>query len=218
MLTVLYEDNHCLAVAKPPRLLTMGDASHDESLVDLARRYLREKYQKPGDVFVGVVHRLDRPVSGVVLLARTSKAAARLSEQFRSGTVDKFYRALIAGRFDGGNVVWRDWLLKNERNNTVACVAEGTGGARESVLECRAIERRGGRTLVEIRPLTGRSHQIRVQLAAHGVPIVGDGKYGSHERFQPGCIALHAWSLAFTHPTRAERIVVSAPVPDFWCL
>jgi 23S rRNA pseudouridine1911/1915/1917 synthase len=216
MLTVLYEDNHCLAVNKPARLLTMGDSTGDESLVDQAREYIRQKYHKPGQVYVGVVHRLDRPVSGVVLLARTSKGAARLSEQFREGTVTKVYQALVTGPCPTQQVTWRDWLLKHEARNTVRCVAEGTPGARESVLSCRPLDRRAQRTLVEVTPLTGRSHQIRVQLSHHRLPIVGDAKYGSTEPFREGCIALHASALTFRHPTRDETITVAAPVPGFW--
>lgn len=217
MLTVLYEDNHCLAVAKPARVLTMSDATGDRTLVDLAREYLRAKYQKPGNVFVGVVHRLDRPVSGVVLLARTSKGASRLSEQFREGTVEKVYRAVVTGSLADETAVWRDWLQKDERSNRVTCVRAGTPGGRDSTLECRCLERLpGGRLLVEVRPLTGRSHQIRVQLASHRLPIIGDAKYGSHDRFEAGCIALHAWSLTFGHPTRGDRITVECPVPESW--
>jgi len=217
MLSVLYEDNHCLAVAKPARLLTMGDASGDQSLVDLVREYLRAKYRKPGNVFVGVVHRLDRPVSGVVVFARTSKGAARLSAQFRDGTVDKVYRAVVTGHLDTDLVEWHDWLLKDERTNRVTRVAEGTPAARHSALSCRRLDRlQAGRLLLELRPVTGRSHQIRVQLAARGLPILGDSKYGSREPFHAGCIALHAWSLAFNHPTRAERVEVNCPLPETW--
>lgn len=216
MLTVLYEDNHCLAVAKPARLLTMGDQTADSTLVDLVRDYLRTKYHKPGNVFVGVVHRLDRPVSGVVLFARTSKGAARLSEQFREGTVEKTYQAVVTGQLAEESVEWRDWLLKDERTNTVTCVPAGTPGARESVLSCRRLQGGGNRSLLQVTPITGRSHQIRVQLASHGLPIVGDAKYGSSARYREGCIALHACSLAFQHPTRAERIEVTCPRPGDW--
>lgn len=215
MLTVLYEDNHCLAVCKPARLLTMGDQTADDTLVEQARRYLKAKYGKPGNVFVGVVHRLDRPVSGVVLLARTSKGAARLSEQFREGTVTKTYTALVQGAC-GGPETWHDWLLKEPETNRVRCVPAGTAGARESTLEFRPLGRAGGLQRVEVRPITGRSHQIRVQLAARGWPIAGDSKYGSTVPFRPGCIALHARRLEVRHPTRQEPLVIECPEPADW--
>lgn len=231
MLTVLYEDNHCLAVCKPARLLTMGDQTDDETLVEQARHYLKTKYQKPGNVFVGVVHRLDRPVSGVVLLARTSKGAARLSEQFREGTVTKTYTALVTGEPLSEPVTWHDWLLKDASTNRVRCVTAGTVGARESSLECRPLGRVGGGMVsggtvgggrmrglqrVEVRPITGRSHQIRVQLSARGWPIAGDSKYGSPVPFHPGCIALHARRLEVQHPTRNEPLILECPEPADW--
>src|SRR5258707_7494317 len=168
MLTVLYEDNHCLAVFKPARTLTSGDETGDVSLLDLPRAYLKEKYQKPGSVLVGLVHRLDRPVSGVVLFARTSKGAARLSEQFREGTIQKTYRAVVEGAVAESAGEFVDFLLKDEKTNTVRSVKPGTPGARESRLSFRRLKTAGGMTLLEITPATGRSHQIRVQLATRG--------------------------------------------------
>ncbi|MFM8581884.1 MAG: RluA family pseudouridine synthase, partial [Planctomycetaceae bacterium] len=190
MLTVLYEDNHCLAVCKPARLLTMGDQTDDETLVEQARQYLKTKYQKPGNVFVGVVHRLDRPVSGVVLLARTSKGAARLSEQFREGTVTKTYTALVTGKPLPGPVTWHDWLWKETGTNRVRCVTAGTVGARESSLECRPLGRAGGLQRVEVRPITGRSHQIRVPLSAPGLPLSGASPSCSPVPFLPCFLSL----------------------------
>jgi 23S rRNA pseudouridine1911/1915/1917 synthase len=217
MLTVLYEDNHCLALAKPARMLTVGDQTGDDSLLELAKAYLKEKYAKPGNVFVGVVHRLDRPVSGVVLFARTSKAAARLSEQFRLGTVEKVYTAIVEGSFEqpAGELV--DWLKKETQQNIVRCVKPGTPEARQATLAYRQLDRRGHLTLLELRPKTGRSHQIRVQLAARGCPILGDVKYGSHRRLA-GTIALHAASLTFEHPVTHQRLTVSAEPPASWSL
>jgi 23S rRNA pseudouridine1911/1915/1917 synthase len=217
---VLLEDNHCLALNKPAGLLTQGDVTGEPSLIDVARAYLREKYRKPGNVFVGLVHRLDRPVSGVVLLARTSKAAARLSEQFRAGTVEKVYWAIVEGicREEAGQ--WSDWLWKDEARNLVRLVPEGTDGAREARLAFRVLERGGRATFVELRPITGRSHQLRVQLAARGMPIVGDRKYGATSTLKAldggHRIALHARELHFKHPTRAGAIAVVAPVPADW--
>jgi len=216
MLTVLYEDNHCLAVLKPARLLTMGDDTHDDTLVEQARQYLKAKYQKPGNVFVGVVHRLDRPVSGVVLFARTSKGAARLSEQFRLGTVTKTYTALVSGPPLPGPVIWRDWLRKDPRTNRVTCVAAATQGARESSLSCTPLGSCGRLQRVAVQPITGRSHQIRVQLAARGCPIAGDAKYGSQVPFRPGCIALHARRLEVLHPTLQQPLVIDCPEPRDW--
>ena len=215
MLDVLYEDNHCIAVVKPGRVLTAGDKTGDVSLLDSVKDYLKQKYKKPGNVFVGLVHRLDRPVSGVVLFARTSKAASRLSEQFREGTVQKTYRAIVERIVEEPSGELVDWLLKNEDNNTVGIVPAGTPAARESRLWFRRLQSRADLTLVEIIPATGRSHQIRVQLAAHGHPICGDRKYGSKHTMQ-GTIALHAAQLTFDHPTRHEPVTVSAPDPAGW--
>ncbi|HEV3168434.1 MAG TPA: RluA family pseudouridine synthase [Isosphaeraceae bacterium] len=217
---VLYEDNHCLAVDKPAGLLTQGDRTGEPTLLEWAREYLREKYTKPGNVFVGLVHRLDRPVSGVVLLARTSKAAARLSAQFRSGNVVKIYWAVVEGTVAGEAGEWADWLWKDAERNVVRVVPAGTSNAREAQLSYRVLDRDGSRTTLELRPVTGRSHQIRVQLAARGLPIVGDRKYGARSRLiardgRPR-VALHARELRFTHPTRAEVISVTAQVPAGW--
>lgn len=215
MLDVLYEDNHCIAVNKPARLLTAGDRTGDESLLDQVKQYLKERYEKPGNVFVGLVHRLDRPVSGVVLFARTSKAASRLSEQFREGTIEKTYQAIVEGQVAEPEGECIDWLLKGERTNIVRSVPAETPAARLSRLRFRRLKRAGGLTLVEITPETGRSHQIRVQLAARSHPIYGDQKYGSKHRLR-GAIALHAASLTFQHPTRREPVTISAPPPATW--
>jgi 23S rRNA pseudouridine1911/1915/1917 synthase len=211
-LQVLYEDNHCLVVYKPAGLLTAGDRTGDVSLVDLAREYLRKKFNKPGNIFVGVVHRLDRPVGGVVLLARTSKAAARLAEQFRSNRVEKTYHALVEGRVASKQGVLFDSLIKDQQTNVVRRTKERSPGARECSLAYRRLKVLEETTLLEIRPQTGRSHQIRVQLAGAGHPIVGDRKYGSKRRFPDG-IALRAVSLCFQHPTQKSPITVEYATP-----
>lgn len=214
-LTVLYEDNHCLAVDKPARLLTMGDATGEQTLLDFAKDYIKRAYGKPGAVFLGVVHRLDRPVSGVVLFARTSKAAARLSEQFRERSVEKIYRAIVEGVPPERDTVLQDWLWKDPGRNVTQTVREGTPGAQQAALAIKRLETNDSRSLVEVKPVTGRSHQIRVQLASRGWPILGDAKYGSNVRLD-GNIALHASSLTFRHPTKGEEVTVTADPPDGW--
>ncbi len=211
-LQVLYEDNHLLAVFKPAGVLTMGDQTGDTSMVDVAREYLRVKYDKPGNVFVGVVHRLDRPVSGVLLFARTSKAASRLSEQFRQGTVRKIYHAIVTGRTESQQGKFTDWLLKNKQENIDRTVSPHTPMAQKSVLTFRVLTMNRGQTEIEVEPITGRSHQIRVQLASRGLPIIGDVKYGSKQR-RGGHILLHAKCLEFDHPTKKDRISVTADSP-----
>jgi len=206
-LTVLYEDNHLLAVNKPAGLLTMGDDTGDETVVDLVRNYLREKYNKPGNVYVGVVHRLDRPVSGVLLLARTSKAAGRLSNQFRAGTVQKTYHAIVEKAPDDPEATLTDWLLKDSATNTVRCVTSKTDRAKKAVLDYRLLGNEESGTRLEIRPKTGRSHQIRVQLSSREMPIVGDVKYGA-SRGLGHRILLHAVALDLEHPVRKEPLRV----------
>jgi 23S rRNA pseudouridine1911/1915/1917 synthase len=220
MLDVLLEDNHCLVVNKPAGLLAQGDVTGEPTLVDLARAYLKAKYHKPGNVYIGLVHRLDRPTSGVVLLARTSKAAARLSQQFREGAVEKVYWAVVEGSCPVEAGEWVDSLRKDEGRNVVEVVPRGTPGAREAALAFRVIGRGPRSCWLEVRPVTGRSHQIRVQLATRGLPIVGDKKYGARTSLRAldgkPRVALHAHGLTFSHPIGREAISVIAPVPADW--
>lgn len=219
-LDVLFEDNHCLVLAKPAGLPVQGDASNDPSLFDLAKSWLKQKYQKPGNVYVGLVHRLDRPVSGVLLLAKTSKAAGRLSEQFRAGLVSKTYWAIVECRPANESDTLEDFIVKDNATNRVRIVPAGSEGARRCLLDYRVLASRGGRSLLEVRPRTGRSHQIRVQLASRRHPIVGDLRYGSRVRLPcsdgGSRIALHARVIAFDHPVKRERIEVVAPTPGDW--
>jgi 23S rRNA pseudouridine1911/1915/1917 synthase len=212
---LLFEDNHILAVNKPAGLLTMGDRSGATTLVDLVKAYLKDKYRKPGDVFLGVVHRLDRPVSGVVLFARTSKAAARLSAQFRKQSVQKTYLAWVEGYVAPPSGTLIHWLKKDRSVNRVRVVRPHSAGAQECLLDFRRVKPLRSRTLLEITPRTGRSHQIRAQLSANGWPIVGDSKYGSKSSWPEG-IALHARSITFEHPTKHEPITIEAPLPEAW--
>lgn len=220
MIDILFEDNHCLAINKPAGLLSQGDSTGDPSLLDLARDYLRVTYAKPGNVYVGLVHRLDRPTSGVVLLARTSKGAARLSEQFRDGSVEKTYLAVVEGDWPDDLGEWEDWLLKDEATNVVSTVPPGRPGAQRARVAYRVVDRRAGRITLELRPTTGRGHQLRVQLASRGLPIVGDRKYGAVSKLtaldgRPR-IALHARELRFKHPTRPDFLAIEASLPADW--
>ncbi|MDB5351575.1 MAG: rluC [Planctomycetota bacterium] len=219
MIPILFEDNHCLALDKPAGLLSQGDATGDRSILDLARDDIRRRYDKPGNVFVGLVHRLDRPVSGVVVLAKTSKAAARLSTQFREHQVEKVYLAVVEGTPLDAEGEWFDWLAKDARENRVSVVERGEHG-KAAGLAYEVLDRGQGLSLLRLRPTTGRGHQLRVQLSSRGLPIVGDRKYGAKSplRALDGGfrIALHAEHLAFNHPTRDERISVSSPVPADW--
>lgn len=209
---VLHVDNHLLVVDKPAGMLAQGDATGDADLVTLAKAYLKRQFERPGDVFVGLVHRLDRPVSGVVVLARTSKAAARLSAQFAGRGVEKRYLAVVEGRLEGGGERV-DWLVKGERG-TVHRVPEGTTGARRAALRWESLAVEGRRTLVGVDLLTGRAHQIRVQLAGLATPVVGDLRYGAKAPLGDGRgIALHATRLAFAHPTARERVVFASRPP-----
>ena len=218
--TILDEDNHLLVVDKPAGLLTQGDDTGEANLVDWARGDLKARYGKPGNVFVGLVHRLDRPVSGVVVLAKTSKAASRLSEQFREGTIAKVYQAVVEGSCPIDEGEWTDWLAKDERTNVVRVVAAGSAGAREARLAFRVLARGAHASTVELRPITGRGHQLRVQLASRGWPIVGDRKYGALSRLMAldggPRIALHAREITFIHPTLREARTVQAAVPADW--
>jgi len=213
-LPVVHEDNHLLAVIKPAGLLVQGDRSGHVTLLDLARRYLKRKYRKPGNVYLGLVHRLDRPVSGLVLLARTSKAARRLAEQFRAGTLAKTYLAVVLGRPARRQAELVSYLAtRGDRQGRTRAGSAPFPGAREAKLFYRVRERRRGCTLLEVEPRTGRRHQIRAQLALLGHPILGDLKYGAPGRLPGRRIGLHALRLVVAHPVGGERLVLEAPPP-----
>jgi 23S rRNA pseudouridine1911/1915/1917 synthase len=214
-LDILYEDNHCLAIAKPGGVTCAHFQGHEVTLDRAVKEYLKDKYKKPGKVFLGIVHRLDKPVSGVLLFARTSKAAARLSEQFREGTIEKVYWAIVEGKVQREAGSLEDWLKKNGETHRVDVVEPQTPGARQSLLHYQRRGTHGDLTWLEIRPQTGRTHQLRVQLAHHGHPIYGDARYGSVCTFGDG-IALHARSLTFLHPVRYEPITLTAELPGEW--
>jgi 23S rRNA pseudouridine1911/1915/1917 synthase len=222
-LVVLYEDNHCLALAKPAPLVTEGVPPGIPSLEALARAYLKDKYHKPGNVYLGIPHRLDRPVSGVVLFARSTKAAQRLAEQFRHRQVSKIYWALVEGQVQPDEGDWEDWLLKVPDVARAERASAGTPGAKLAQAHYRVLERLDDCTLLEVQPRTGRMHQIRVQAASRGWPVLGDILYGAKRSFGPPVelprdrvIALHARRLTFLHPIRYEPIVLTAPLPGLW--
>jgi len=211
-LDILYEDNHCLAVAKPGGCLSTHFQGKEETIDRAVKQYLKTKHDKPGNVFLGIVHRLDRLVSGVLLFARTSKGAARLAKQFREGSVEKVYWAIVEGDLDKTAGTLEDWLIKNEKTHHVEVVEPRTRGSRQALLHFQKRGEHGDLTWLEVRPQTGRTHQLRVQLAHLGHPIYGDARYGSIHTFEKA-IALHARSLTFLHPVRYEPITLTSDVP-----
>jgi 23S rRNA pseudouridine1911/1915/1917 synthase len=225
-LTVLFEDNHVLGILKPAGLLAQGDRTGDRTALDLARDYLRDRYRKPGNVYIGLVHRIDRPVSGVMVLARTSKAASRLSRSFHDRQVEKSYLAVVLGRMPEETGELTGFVARTHLRSRLA--ADGEGDARAATLSYRVLgqsrltlpsgKRRPAGTvsrevsLLAVTPRTGRHHQIRLQLSAAGHPIVGDIKYRAPEPLPERIVALHAVHLRFPHPVRSETIdLVAAP-------
>ncbi len=215
--SILFEDNHLLVVNKPAGLATQGAAAGEPSLVAAAKEYLRQKYAKPGNVYLGVVSRLDRLVSGVIVLARTSKAADRLNQQFRGRDVRKIYWAVVSGRPAPTSGQCTDWLAKDESQQRVRVVRETAPDAQQAILSYRTLAVVTAGAWLEVLLETGRKHQIRVQLAARGWPILGDRKYGSKEAPGPReAIALHARRLELEHPVRHEPLDFTAPLPAWW--
>ena len=214
-LEILYEDNHLLAVNKPPGLPTMGVAAGEDSLVLRSKHYIKRRFQKPGNVYLGVVSRLDTGTSGAVVFARTSKAAARLSEQFRSRRVQKTYWAIVSGTMQPAAGELVDWIAKDEAHRRIRVVTPQTPGAREARLRYTWLRPVQGGSLLEIDLLTGRKHQIRVQLAARGYAVWGETKYARAKPFAAG-LALHARRLEFEHPVRKTPIDLIAPFPPAW--
>jgi len=212
-LEVLFADNHLLVVVKPACVPTVPDESGDTSLYDIAKEWVRREYDKPGDVFLGVVHRLDRPVSGVMVFARTTKGASRLSEQFRARIAHKSYWGVGEGVPTATSGALSQWLEKDERTNRVRVVSHPGTQSRQAITRWRVVESRGGRTLFELTPETGRPHQLRVAAAALGTPLAGDLKYGASAPLPDKSIGLHAFALALEHPTKREKMRFSAPAP-----
>lgn len=217
-LEVLHCSNHALCVVKPACVPTVPDDSGDTSLVDLGKGWIAREFEKPGAVFLGVVHRLDRPVSGVLVFGRTSKGAARLTRAFHDRVAKKTYVAVTSAPPGGegaaatGEV--QHWLVKRGSKNVVRIVPEGTEGARLAVTRYRVLAKDGPRRLVQLEPVTGRPHQLRVAMASLGAPLLGDLKYGADAPLPDRSLALHALSLEVPHPTADEPIRASTPAPD----
>ncbi|MBR5943754.1 MAG: RluA family pseudouridine synthase [Lachnospiraceae bacterium] len=209
---ILYEDNHIIVAIKPAGVLSQSDGSNAPDMLTIIKAYIKEKYQKPGEVYLGLVHRLDRPVSGVMVFARTSKAASRLSEQIRQRKVDKIYRCVVTGVLEGEGRL-ENFISKDEAKNIVTVSDTEKPGFKASYLDYKAIGTKDGLTLAEVKLGTGRSHQIRAQMAHSGHPLIGDQKYGKKDE-RTKDIALEAYKLSFEHPVKREFITFEAPIPS----
>jgi 23S rRNA pseudouridine1911/1915/1917 synthase len=215
---VLYEDNHLLAVNKPAGLAAQGDNTGDIHLLDIVEKYIATKFNKPGKAFVGLIHRLDRPVSGVVLLARTSKGLSRMNEQFRNKSTTKVYHAISEFLLAQSEGTLIHYLGKDAQTNRALTYLKPKVGAKEAILHYKHIASKSGLHLYEIVLETGRFHQIRAQLAKAGAPILGDVKYGAGKPNPDRSVALHARSLSFTHPITGVIVAIKAPYPrtEWW--
>jgi 23S rRNA pseudouridine1911/1915/1917 synthase len=219
---VVYEDNHIVIVNKQSGEIVQGDKTGDRPLSDIVKGYIKEKYQKPGAVFLGVVHRLDRPVSGLVTFARTSKALARMNMMFASGQVHKTYWAIVGKREDGrckmeDDGEWHtleNWIVRNEKQNKSYAYDHEVPNSKRAILKYRVIGRSDRYDLLEVQLMTGRHHQIRCQLAAIGCPIKGDLKYGAKRSNADGSISLNAHRIEFVHPVSKEKISIESSLPD----
>jgi len=211
---ILYEDNHIIAVNKKAGEIVQSDSTGDEPLVDRVKKYVKKKYNKPGDVFLGVVHRIDRPVSGVVIFARTSKALGRLNKMIQEREVKKVYWAIVKELPDKDEDELRHYILKNSEKNKSYAFPKPKQGAKLGILKYRLVSSSTNYYLLEIDLKTGRHHQIRCQLAKIGSPIKGDLKYGFSRSNKDGSISLHARRVEFIHPVKKEPVSIVAPVPD----
>ena len=212
MINILYEDNHVLCVVKPANLPVQADNTKDEDLLTLVKQYLKEKYNKPGNVYLGLVHRLDRPVGGAMILAKTSKDASRLSESIRVRAIDKVYYAILDGVPKKQSDTLVDYLTKDTKTNMVSVTNAKIG--KKSILHYQVLATKNGHTLVEIHLETGRPHQIRVQFASRNLPLVGDQRYNKNAKKVQ--IALWAVSLTFPHPTTKDKITIHSDPPEIW--
>jgi len=211
---IVYEDNHIIIVSKQSGEIVQGDKTGDTPLSEDVKQYIKEKYAKPGNVFLGVVHRLDRPVSGLVVFAKTSKALSRLNDMFRNGEVHKTYWAITKNRPDVEEGTLEHWLVRNEKQNKSYAYSREKPNSKKAILHYKVISTSDRYTLLEIQLMTGRHHQIRCQLAAMGCPIKGDLKYGFPRSNPDGSISLLARRVEFVHPVSKETIIAESVIPD----
>ena len=211
---VLYEDNHIIIINKAAGEIVQGDKTGDQSLCDTMKAYIKEKYAKPGNVFIGLPHRLDRPVSGIVVFAKTSKALERLNRMFSEGSVKKIYWALTKGIPTPAEAELESWILRNEKMNKSFSYPKEVKGSKRAILHYRLAAASQNYNLIEVELKTGRHHQIRCQLSSIGCPIKGDLKYGAQRSNPDGSISLHARYIEFVHPVSKQLIAITAPLPD----
>lgn len=211
---ILYEDNHIIVVSKTSGEIVQGDKTGDKTLCDSVKEYIKEKYAKPGNVFLGIAHRLDRPVSGIVIFAKTSKALSRLNNMFRDGEVHKLYWAITQNMPQKEEDTLTHWIVRNEKQNKSYAYDREKPGSKKAMLHYKVISRTDNYTLLAVNLMTGRHHQIRCQLSAIGCPIKGDLKYGSRRSNNDGSISLHARKVEFVHPVSKQPMCIEAPVPD----
>ena len=211
---ILYEDNHIIVVSKTSGEIVQGDKTGDKTLCDSVKEYIKEKYAKPGNVFLGIAHRLDRPVSGIVIFAKTSKALSRLNNMFRDGEVHKLYWAITQNMPQKEEDTLTHWIVRNEKQNKSYAYDREKPGSKKAMLHHKVITSTDNYTLLAVNLMTGRHHQIRCQLSAIGCPIKGDLKYGSRRSNNDGSISLHARKVEFVHPVSKQPMCIEAPVPD----
>ena len=211
---ILYEDNHIIVVSKTSGEIVQGDKTGDKTLCDSVKEYIKEKYAKPGNVFLGIAHRLDRPVSGIVIFAKTSKALSRLNNMFRDGEVHKLYWAITQNMPQKEEDTLTHWIVRNEKQNKSYAYDREKPGSKKAMLHYKVISSTDNYTLLAVNLMTGRHHQIRCQLSAIGCPIKGDLKYGSRRSNNDGSISLHARKVEFVHPVSKQPMCIEAPVPN----
>ncbi len=214
MIKVIYEDNHLLVVEKPVNILSQGDNTNDKDMVNLLKDYVKVKYNKPGNVFIGLVHRLDRPVGGVMVFAKTSKAASRLSEQVRNKSFKKTYRAVLNGNMKKDNDTLNDYLYKNKKTNMVSVVRKDHKESKNAQLSYETLDKKDKFSMVEVDLKTGRPHQIRVQFASRRHPLFGDQRYGQDINKKGDQIALWSYKIEINHPTTKEKMEFICEPPN----